>query len=274
MIRFSTYPSRLRMIALYFLTFSFQPLYGSTFSRIPDIKVEDSDWGEVSIEEIHKVLISTANQILPYTKRVNWKPILIKRSNNGPMVLFERGKNDEYIVLLNTNGRYWCQYAFQFAHEIGHILCGYHQENKRHLWYEEAVCEVASLFALRKMTKAWSEYPPYPHLITYAPEFQKYADKRMGVDDTTDAFNFPEWYQKNRNALEQEPTNFDRNLIVASRLLPIFEKNPMLWDACNMLSFPEQNMVSFEEYLQKWKARSKLSANLQSIREIEVLFGF
>ena len=41
-----------------------------------------------------------------------------------------------------------------------------------------------------------------------------------------------------------------------------------------MLSFPEQNMVSFEEYLQKWKARSKLSANLQSIREIEVLFGF
>ena len=189
------------------------------------------------------------------------------------MVLFERGKNDEYIVLLNTNGRYWCQYAFQFAHEIGHILCGYHQENKRHLWYEEAVCEVASLFALRKMTKAWSEYPPYPHLITYAPEFQKYADKRLGVDDTTDTFNFPEWYLKNRNALEQEPTNFDRNLIVASQLLPIFEKNPMLWEL--VTCYLSRTKYGFlRRIFAEMESKVEISANLLSIGRLKCCLAF
>ena len=57
------------------------------------------------------------------------------------MVLFKRGKNDEYIVLLNTNGRYWCR---MLSNSPMKSVTFYAViiKNKRHLWYEEAVCEL------------------------------------------------------------------------------------------------------------------------------------
>ena len=69
-----------------------------------------------------------------------------------PIVLFKRGPRGG-SSLLNTSDRYWCQYAFQFAHEIGHILCRYKDGDSTNKWFEETLCETASLYALEAWLK-------------------------------------------------------------------------------------------------------------------------
>ena len=262
-----------RLILLFIILGITLPNSSSAASPIPPIKVLGSNWGDASVQEIHQVLTSTAKQIFPFTKKENWSPIIVKRSIKGPIVLFKKGKNGEYIVYLNTQDRYWCQYAFQFAHEIGHIICGHHEENKRHLWFEETICEVASLFALFKLSEDWSESPPYPHLSSYANEFKKYATTRMQRRNTPKKFQLSSWYRQKKIFLQSNPTDFDRNLDIAKSLLPIFENNPSLWQACKYLRFDQQNQYSFREYLQKWQARCQLPKNQDSIEEIKNLFG-
>ena len=68
---------------------------------------------------MQKVLESAANQLTPYIWQKNLKPIQVERSQTGPIVLYKRGNNGEYLVRLNTQKTFWCQYAFQFAHELG-----------------------------------------------------------------------------------------------------------------------------------------------------------
>ena len=57
-----------------------------------------------------------------------------------------------YQVMLATWSRYWSQYAYQFGHELTHILTDYDRFSPhRHKWFEETVCEAASLFALERI---------------------------------------------------------------------------------------------------------------------------
>jgi hypothetical protein len=49
---------------------------------------------------------------------------------------------------------------YQFAHEFAHILSNYerHADSKvarQHEWFEEALCEVASLYALKRVGMQW-----------------------------------------------------------------------------------------------------------------------
>ena len=104
-----------------------------------------------------KVLDSVTRQIWPFVQLEKLDPICVNRSRTGPIVLYERGKQGEYLVKLNTEKTYWCQYAFQFAHELGHIICGYKKGDRSNLWFEETICETASLFVLRRMTKEWKK---------------------------------------------------------------------------------------------------------------------
>ena len=107
---------------LFFLFICLPTLCIPLFAK-PNIEIRGDNWGKVETKEIELTLLTAANLILPYSGRENWPSLRIENSVAGPMVLHERGDAGEYTILLNTKDRRWCQYAFQFAHELGHILC-------------------------------------------------------------------------------------------------------------------------------------------------------
>ena len=80
------------------------------------------------------------------------EPILVE-PKGGPITLFRRGPKGEYLVRLNTGDRHWAQHAYQFAHEFTHILANYDEHERRNKWFEESICEMASLFVLRRMSE-------------------------------------------------------------------------------------------------------------------------
>ena len=243
--------------------------------NIPLVTVTQSQWGDVSTEEISAVLQSTANQLFKETSQKKWSPILVSQSKAGPIVFFKKGKNKQHIVHLKTKGRYWCQYVFQFAHELGHILCGYNAINKKHLWFEETICEMASLTALKKLSKEWMVSPPYPHLRSFAPEFDKYAKKRISSHSFPENIDFSAWYQRNKLTLETVPLDYERNVKIAGILLSVFEENPILWESCEHLSsISKSNQLNFEEYLKLWLKKCSGVNAQKAVREIAIKFDF
>ena len=68
------------------------------------------------------------------------------------------------------------QYAYQFAHEFCHVLSGYEGlEGNPNNWFHETICELASVFTLRRMAERWPTHPPYPNWAGYSKHLLEYA---------------------------------------------------------------------------------------------------
>ena len=65
----------------------------------------------------------------------------------------------------SARDRKWAKFGYQFSHEFCHVLSNY--ENLKanpNNWFHEAICELASVFTLRRMAERWPTHPPYPQL--------------------------------------------------------------------------------------------------------------
>ncbi len=239
---------------------------------LPTIRVTEADWGGASLRDIGKVLNSTAKQLWPHASQKELDTILVNRSENGPIVLFRRGDKGQYFVNLDTHKTFWSQYAFQFAHEFGHIMCGYKAGSNENQWFEESLCETASLFAMRRMSEDWKTAPPYPHWKSYGPNFRKYAQDRINEHPWPKSTSVAAWYRENAEALMKNPTDRKKNTTVATQFLPLFEEKPGRWAAVAYLNKRKTNKTrDFTTYLSDWHA-SCSSENKAFVAEIAKLF--
>src|SRR5882672_843798 len=154
----------------------------STAAAPPELKMRmvKEGWGDASPTDAEKVLRSAAKQVLANFPGAKLEPIQVQ-PDGGPITLFRRAKDGSIIVKLNTSGRLWAQYSFQFGHELCHIMCGFDDNDTGNLWFEESLCELSSLYTLRRMGEEWKTHPPYANWKSYAPHLTEYAQKR--IDD-------------------------------------------------------------------------------------------
>ncbi len=218
-----------------------------------EIRVVGTDWGDVNVSNIQAVLTSAAHTLWQHAEPEALRPILVMRSKEGPIVLFKRGPRGEYFVKLNTGDRYWCQYAFQLAHEMGHILCRYKDGDATNKWFEETLCETASLYALRSMAKSWKTRPPYQNWTSYSSHLEKYADDRIQRYSLPGDTHLASFYAENAQYLKAHATDRDKNAAVAIKLLPLFEANPEGWRAVHYINESVWDQEQdFPTYLRNW----------------------
>lgn len=215
---------------------------------------DTADW-QAPLANVQKVLDATAVELWRWFPERELDPVLVEPTG-GPIVLFQRGAKGEYQVRLATGKTYWAQYAYQFAHELCHILCGYRVGEPQNKWFEESLCELASLFALRAMSETWKTKPPYPNWASYAPALADYARERMACAQLPAGQNLAQWYRANVPELRGHAALRDKNSVVATALLPLFEKEPEHWAAVSWLNAgafePERD---FAAYLAAWHAQ-------------------
>ena len=82
------------------------------------------------------------------------------------------------IVIVGT--RDWCNLAYQFGHELGHVLCNSWQADAIPLnpcrWIEEALVEAFSLRGLARLADEWERAPPFPNDAAYADSIRSYRE--------------------------------------------------------------------------------------------------
>jgi hypothetical protein len=217
------------------------------------LRVQNEKAWNASKPDIEKVLRSAAGELLRWFPDRKLDPIEVD-CKGGPIVLFQRGPKGEYRVKLDTGGTLWAQYSFQFSHETCHILCNYKEQKHHNKWFEESVCELASLFAMRRMSETWKTDPPYPNWRDYAKHLAEYAEERMVNARLPDGVTLAEWYEENKGPLSANATDRDRNQVVATVLLPLFEQAPEHWEAVTWLNTEKLTPAhTFRTYLAAWR---------------------
>jgi hypothetical protein len=132
-----------------------------------DIRVEADEFGRASSADITAVLQSAASEIWRHCRRIRLEGIDVYHRTDHPQTDFKRTSSGRIAIGLATQGPYWAQYSFQFAHEFCHALANYGNNPRQlvryqryaNLWLEESLCETASLFALRAMSRSWRTSP-------------------------------------------------------------------------------------------------------------------
>ncbi len=220
----------------------------------PTFRVVAEGWGEVQISNIQAVLSSAMQELWRYFPQRKLEPIVVMRGREGPIVHFQRNLRGEIIMNLDTQGTYWSQYAYQVSHEFCHVLAGFDDDWKGNLWFEETLCETASLFALRHMAETWKTSPPYPNWKSYSSALQGYVADVIKSREVIPAGGLPEFYEKHAAQLQSTPNDRAVNGAMAVVMLDLFEREPARWESLTWLnSSPSRPGETFQEYLLKWQ---------------------
>lgn len=226
------------------------------------IEVAPGDWGQVDRRDLQRVLESVAHEFLDRSVglRQDVSVRVIPRSG-APRVLYERGFHGEYRIQLTARDERWFQYAYQFAHELCHVASNFDRGVRvgtdgahAHQWFEEALCETAALYTLKRLAATWETSPPTRNWIGYGATFAAYADAlaREPHRQLTHR-SLRDWYAEHAASLRDDPYLRQKNEVVASQLLPLFEQHPDYWQAIAYLNpVTARATTSFADYLAAW----------------------
>jgi len=262
------------LVTALLVTIATAPVRADEPPRIEILLVDETEWEGAMPQDVRAVLASSGCELLRHVPDAEPPPLEVS-ARGGPILLFDRSPAGNLQVRLDTGGRRWSQYSFQFAHEICHAACRDRpgRNPAGHLWFEEALCETASLFVLRRMADAWDRDPPYPNWADYAPRLREYAERRLGESPRPPGMTLAAWYERHRDELESQPTDRANALAVAAGLLPLFENRPDRWAAIHWLNAaPAAGPRSFADHRVAGR-RAAPGRHAATIETIAAAFG-
>jgi len=224
------------------------------------IRVEPEGWGEASPQQIETVLNAVADELMAGFPERPLAPIVVSHTERNPIALYERGPGGEYRIRLHARGEKWHLYVYEFAHELCHILSNYDrnagpQTVRYNQWFEETLCETASLFTLASLATTWERSPPAPRWAGEARNLRRFFEHLIGEGHRQLPPQAPlaAWLRDNEQALRENPYLRDKNDVVANLLLPLFSADPQHWEALAYLNLsPDDARNSLDDYLHHW----------------------
>lgn len=227
------------------------------------LRVEGSGWGSVTNAQIEGVLYSVANEFLSRFPNKLAVPVVITHTEGNPIALYHRGPAGEYLVRLHANGNRWHLYVFEFAHELCHLMSNFDANidgspRRHNQWFEESLCEAASLYALESLASKWERNPAESGLPGQAAKLRSFFNLLISEEhrQLPPQVHPAGWLSANEGHLRSDPYQREKNDLVAKLLLPLFRSNPNNWDAIGYLNLdPADPSASLAEYLRHWQQR-------------------
>lgn len=233
-----------------------------SLSRTGRIVILDENWGHATKDRVQAVLESVYSVLTDAFCTEPSAEILVSWRAGEPSVDPGRPHN----VYLSARCQYWSQYAYQFGHELCHILTNYDlQPKSRHRWMDETVCILASVFAISRLGTTWQEDPPHyvDNPSGFAPHHRKYVED-WRTKNCLVGGERAEWFNRQLPELER---CIDTKVLyseghrrlqrtIAEALLDSFLQSPALWREVGLLNtWNPIDDGSFSEYLTSWKRR-------------------
>ena len=218
------------------------------------LTVINGNWGLTSLSAISAVLLSAYGVLVRSFEAAPEADVHVSRWNrDNPFTVYDKRP---YQVLLSAGDTYWSQYVYQFSHELCRILTHFDRyKTHRHKWFEESLCELASLHVLRSLARVWKEDPPSGifEASAFARHHQSYAENVERKAPIPPQSDLPAWLNRNIGLLEDDRTRRELNRVVAVSLSGSFRQNPALWRDCGWLNgWDVQKDSTFSEYLDSW----------------------
>ena len=217
------------------------------------VTVENGNWGATSLRSIHAVLTSAAGVLADAFGRPPDAPIRVAPWSRDPQVFDDRRP---YEIRLNARDRYWSQYVYQFSHELCHVMTNFDRhKGHKHRWFDETLCELASLFVLHRLADLWRANPPdaLPNADGFAPSHHTYAERMAARYPRPSRDQLPSWFAGVLPRLEAN--RYERELCgtIAVALRDALRADPTLWQDCGHLNHWNPNAdPTFRDFLDSW----------------------
>jgi len=174
-----------------------------------------------------------------------------------PAIWLHQGAPTTAWIIVDIGSRAWCQLAYQFGHELGHVFCNSWQRQAKPLlptqWLEESLAEAFSLRALALLADSWERNPPFPGDSAYAKDIRQYREDMIQKykEDPVPEIGAPTWFRTYRSALERGEMKWGGPAILG--LLEYFERNrDCVEDLGAVNRWPERSGVPIERYVTLW----------------------
>lgn len=224
------------------------------------IIVEPGDWGDALLCDITRLLGDVSSHIEQTLREPIKGTVLVRLAPHydwTPRTHIRSSTSDPFTIQLTAQGKLWAKFSYQFSHEFCHVLSGHERlKNNPNNWFHEAICELASVFTLRRMAESWPDNPPYPNWSDYAPSLADYAQNCLAKPERQlpTGLSLSSWLDKEEASLRLDEYQRDKNAIVAYALLPLFEDTPSGWNTIRFL--PESN-DTLSVYLHEWHTKAE-----------------
>lgn len=213
------------------------------------------------------VIIDTLSSIMNTSFHKHWSKfhVINSQSFDCPMTI-----RNLKLIRLNCNPIYWCQLAYQFAHEYCHFLIPKEVVHELR-WFEESICALSSIFFMEQLATVWSN-ENILNCPGYALSIKNYIESNKQHIEIFDlnALSHADSAVWEKFSVPNGEYHRDMNRYIAIQLLPIFKEYPKLWTAV-----PDLCKVSGNSNLQimfsDWKNIST-SATTRGIDRISALF--
>lgn len=140
--------------------------------------------------------------------------------------------SDKSYILIAAYSEYWCQISYQLSHELLHFVIpeNYSLTSKNH-WFEEALAEMMSFYTMQIIGNNWSDNELSQFNLGYEASFFSYLDN---TEKDIEAFYINSLNNLNSELLKEfqsDPYKREHLRYLALKMLPIFKKQPILWQS-------------------------------------------
>lgn len=194
--------------------------------------IDDDSFGNYD-KEIVFSLLKTVDII--FSNSMELKPF----SSSNCTILYNHFKanpmccdscNGHYIFL-HVKGNFWCKWLYQFSHEYcHHLINGKMSGNIKGLkWFEETICELASMYNLKIMADIW-EKSDISIKLRFVQAFRDYLNDLQNENPLLyEQTLHPKFLQFWDNRLKDPICHRDLYNAIAVLIFPLFLENPHLW---------------------------------------------
>lgn len=235
-----------------------EEVYWADRAERPSLMVMNGNWGATSLRTIGEVIGSAKDALVEAFGVPPDDAIRVSPWRLVPRTFYDCRP---YEIRLTARDSYWSQYIYQFSHELCHVLTGFDRYREhRHKWFEETLCELASLFTLYQLSETWATNPPssrsdYARFFReFAPNHATYAEDLGAQTDQPSGEQRPAWFADKIETMQANSKERKLNRVVAVALLKPFRNKPALWRACSLLNhWNPQEDATFADYLDSWQ---------------------
>jgi hypothetical protein len=166
-------------------------------------------------------------------------------------------------IIVDIGERQWCRLAYQFGHELGHVLCNSWQPDARPQppcqWIEEILVETFSIRGLARLADDWARDPPFSGDQAYAAAIRSYrqdlvdAGSREAAVQGVVGADLSEWFHVHRDELENGGLAGQARPATPT-ILAAYEADPAcVADLGALNRWKKRSSVSITEYLRLWR---------------------
>jgi hypothetical protein len=190
------------------------------------------------------------------------QPLRLRVDNHPdgpPAIWLHDDPADTAWIIVDIGPLDWSKLAYQFGHELGHVLCNSWDRRARprppSQWLEEALAEAFSLRGLGLLTASWEKNPPFSGDAGFAVHLREYRSNLVAkYKDQAPAPDLASWFEMHRRTLESGFGQHLEGLPILEVLALIEDDRRCVEDYGAVNRWPARAGLPVEAYLTEWEA--------------------